>query len=168
MALRFDTSDNRKILTCMMDGGGCERELLADGVQCHTKRGTVRGHPGLGAAAGAEWRPHVFGLSWYRTGTLYMDEKGETGEISSQSALLGSFKACELKSTCKFEAESLTSNDRKWKFGSRRCCPILMLHKVLLRALQAGRRNDNKVKIPLWLNAMEDLSCSILKCIQCL
>lgn len=32
-----------------------------------------------------------------------------------------------------FEAYSLTSRDGKWKLGSRRCCPTLVLHKALLR-----------------------------------
>ena len=107
------------------------------------ERREVNGRAGRGAAAEVEWRPHLFSLSWYRTGTLHADKKGETGEITSENALMGSFKACELESTCKFEANSLTSNDRKWKFGGRRCCPTLVLHKVPLGVLQMGRRSDN-------------------------
>jgi len=36
-----------------------------------------------------------------------MDKKGETGEMASQSALVGSFRACELESTSEFEAVCL-------------------------------------------------------------
>lgn len=87
--------------------------------------------------------PSPFSLSWYRTEPLQMGKKGETGEITSQSALGGSCEACELESTFEFETDSLTSNDGKWKLRSRRCCPTLVLHKVLLRVLQVGRWSDN-------------------------
>lgn len=58
----------------------------------HTEHRDANGRAGLGAAAIVEWRPYLFSLSWYRTGTLQMDKKRETSERTSQSALVGSFK----------------------------------------------------------------------------
>lgn len=60
----------------MMDGGGYEHELLADGVQCSTLNTEMHVDvAGLGAAAVVEWRPHLFNLSWYRRGTLQKDKE---------------------------------------------------------------------------------------------